>query len=63
MQAKCIDIVVAILYIVLVSALLGWRLFYLSRKKNAPFRKKPLRNSMEGGERPPKDQKASIEVS
>lgn len=51
MQAKCVDIVVAILYIILVSAFLGWRLFYLNgKKKNAPSRAKPFWNAMEGGE-------------
>ncbi|XP_024020068.1 Niemann-Pick C1 protein isoform X2 [Morus notabilis] len=51
LKAKCIDIAVAILYIVLVSAFLGWRLFYLNRQKeNVPSRAKPFWHAMEGGE-------------
>lgn len=66
MQAKCIDIAVAILYIVLVSAFLGWRLFYLNRQKeNAPSRAKPFWNAMEGGElhsNQQKEENLSIQV-
>ncbi|GMN34764.1 hypothetical protein TIFTF001_004879 [Ficus carica] len=51
LKVKCVDIVVAILYIILVSAFLGWRLIYLNgKKKNAPSRAKPFWNAMEGGE-------------
>ncbi|KAH7523402.1 hypothetical protein FEM48_Zijuj06G0007300 [Ziziphus jujuba var. spinosa] len=50
LKAKCIDLAVAILYIILVSIFLGWRLFHLNRKKNPASRTKPLWNVMEGGE-------------
>ena len=50
LQAKCIDIAVAILYVILVSAFLGWRLFYLNGQKKPASRKKPLWNAMEGGD-------------
>ncbi|KAF3446900.1 hypothetical protein FNV43_RR12080 [Rhamnella rubrinervis] len=50
LKAKCVDLVVAILYIILVSLFLGWRLFHLNQKKNPTSRTKPLWNVMEGGE-------------
>ncbi|XP_062099185.1 uncharacterized protein LOC133805100 [Humulus lupulus] len=50
LKAKCIDIAVAVLYIILVSAFLGWRLFYLNGQKKPASRTKPLWNAMEGGE-------------
>ncbi|XP_062027066.1 uncharacterized protein LOC133743216 [Rosa rugosa] len=50
-KAKCIDLAVAVLYIVLVSVFFGWGLFNRTRKQTPASRKKPLWNNvMDDGE-------------
>lgn len=46
LQAKCIDLGVAILYIVLVSVFFGWGLFHRTRKQSPASRTKPLWNNV-----------------
>lgn len=50
MQAKCIDLAVAILYIVLVSVFFGWGLFRRTRKANPASMTNPWWNVMDGSE-------------
>ncbi|KAK9928380.1 hypothetical protein M0R45_025517 [Rubus argutus] len=45
-QAKCIDLGLAILYIVLVSVFFGWGLFHRTRKQSPASRTKPLWNNV-----------------
>ncbi|KAL5557719.1 hypothetical protein UlMin_033930 [Ulmus minor] len=49
LKAKCIDLAMTIVYIILVSVFLGWRLFHWNRVKNPALRTKPFWNVMEGG--------------
>lgn len=44
MQAKCVDISLAILYIILVSLFFGWGLFHRTGEKNASQRKQWFTN-------------------
>ncbi|KAI3459954.1 hypothetical protein Pfo_016617 [Paulownia fortunei] len=43
-KAKCIEVAVAILYIILVSVFLGWGFFHRKRKRSPMSRTKPLIN-------------------
>lgn len=49
MQAKCVEVAAAILYIVLVSLFLGWGFFHRKRKTGPASRTKPLVNVPNGG--------------
>lgn len=49
MQAKCVEVAVAIIYIVLVSVFLGWGFFHRKRKSSPVSRTKPLINVPNGG--------------
>ncbi|XP_050376626.1 uncharacterized protein LOC126794026 [Argentina anserina] len=50
-KAKCIDLSVAVLYIVLVSVILGWGFYHWSRKQSPASRTKPLgKNVVDDGE-------------
>ncbi|KAF7141231.1 hypothetical protein RHSIM_Rhsim06G0006500 [Rhododendron simsii] len=44
LKVKCVDFVVAILYIILVSAFLGWSLFHRKEKRGPAYQTKPLMN-------------------
>ncbi|EYU30271.1 hypothetical protein MIMGU_mgv1a000352mg [Erythranthe guttata] len=48
-KAKCVEVAVAILYVVLVSVFLGWGFFYKKRKTSPVSRTKPLVNVPNGG--------------
>ncbi|XP_002510680.3 NPC intracellular cholesterol transporter 1 isoform X1 [Ricinus communis] len=50
LKAKCIDFALTILYILLVSMLLGWGLFHRKRERDQTSTMKPLPNVMDGGE-------------
>lgn len=50
LQAKCIDLAVAILYIVLVSVFFGWGLFHRTRKANPASVTKPWWTVMDDSE-------------
>ncbi|XP_012067168.1 NPC intracellular cholesterol transporter 1 isoform X2 [Jatropha curcas] len=51
LQVKCIDISVAIVYILLISALVGWALFHQTRERRRPASsKEPLLKFMDEGE-------------
>nr|XP_011465571.1 PREDICTED: Niemann-Pick C1 protein-like [Fragaria vesca subsp. vesca] len=45
-KAKCIDLAVAILYIVLLSVFFGWGLFHRTRKQSPASKTKPLWNNV-----------------
>ncbi|KAB2626246.1 Niemann-Pick C1 protein-like [Pyrus ussuriensis x Pyrus communis] len=49
-HVKCIDLAVAVLYIVLVSVFFGWGLFHRTRKTNPASRTEPWWNVMDDGE-------------
>ncbi|KAK6277826.1 hypothetical protein POUND7_018149 [Theobroma cacao] len=57
LKAKCVDLALAILYIVLVSMFFGWGLFHRTRKRRS-FRMKPFLNTADGGESSVNMQKA-----
>ncbi|KAI8549308.1 hypothetical protein RHMOL_Rhmol06G0015500 [Rhododendron molle] len=44
LKVKCVDFVVAILYIILVSAFLGWSLFHRKEKRAPAYQTRPLMN-------------------
>ncbi|KAB2044724.1 hypothetical protein ES319_D01G109900v1 [Gossypium barbadense] len=50
LKAKCVDLALAILYIVLVSMFFGWGVFHRTRKRSRSFRMKPFTDAAEGGE-------------
>ncbi|XP_059634533.1 uncharacterized protein LOC132276909 [Cornus florida] len=50
LKARCIEFVVAILYIILVSVFLGWGLFHRTRERIPASRTKPFLNVMDGRE-------------
>ncbi|KAK8313504.1 hypothetical protein V6Z11_D01G112900 [Gossypium hirsutum] len=50
LKAKCVDLALAILYIVLVSMFFGWGVFHQTRKRSRSFRMKPFTDAAEGGE-------------
>ncbi|XVE94413.1 hypothetical protein REPUB_Repub02eG0006300 [Reevesia pubescens] len=50
LKAKCVDLALAILYIVLVSMFFGWGLFHRTRKRSRSFRMKPFLNTADYGE-------------
>ncbi|XVF74109.1 hypothetical protein PTKIN_Ptkin13bG0033900 [Pterospermum kingtungense] len=50
LKAKCVDLALAILYIVLVSMFFGWGLFHRTRKRSRSFRMKPFSSTADGGE-------------
>ncbi|XVF35828.1 hypothetical protein REPUB_Repub19eG0004400 [Reevesia pubescens] len=50
LKAKCVDLALAILYIVLVSMFFGWGLFHRTRKRSRSFRMKPFLNTADAGE-------------
>ncbi|CAK7346025.1 unnamed protein product [Dovyalis caffra] len=49
-EAKCIDVALTILYIILVSMFLGWGLFHRKRERNQTSRMKPLSDIKDSGE-------------
>lgn len=49
LKARCIEVSVAILYIVLVSVFLGWGFFHRKRERSPTSRTKPLMNVNDGG--------------
>ncbi|KAL2499279.1 Patched family protein [Abeliophyllum distichum] len=49
LKAKCVDVAVAILYIILVSVFLGWGFVHRKRGKSSDSRTKPLVNVTNGG--------------
>lgn len=48
-QAKCVDVAVTLLYILLVSAFLGWGFVHKKRRRSSDSRTKPLVNVTNGG--------------
>ncbi|KAF9683241.1 hypothetical protein SADUNF_Sadunf05G0192200 [Salix dunnii] len=48
--AKCVDVSLTILYIILISMFLGWGLFHRKRKGNQTFRMNPLSDIKDSGE-------------
>ncbi|KAK8512630.1 hypothetical protein V6N13_082835 [Hibiscus sabdariffa] len=50
LKAKCVDLALAILYVVLVSMFFGWGLFRRTRKRSHSFRMKPFLGTADGGE-------------
>ncbi|GMJ02776.1 Niemann-Pick disease type C1-1 [Hibiscus trionum] len=50
LKAKCVDLALAILYVVLVSMFFGWGLFHRTRKRSRSFRMKPFLDTADGGE-------------
>ncbi|KAK8623227.1 hypothetical protein V6N13_118115 [Hibiscus sabdariffa] len=50
LNAKCVDLALAILYVVLVSMFFGWGLFRRTRKRSHSFRMKPFSDTADGGE-------------
>ncbi|GLT94522.1 hypothetical protein SLE2022_122590 [Rubroshorea leprosula] len=49
-KAKCVDLALTVLYVVLVSMFLGWGLFHRRRERNQPSRMKPFSNVADHGE-------------
>ncbi|KAL0361852.1 UNVERIFIED_CONTAM: NPC intracellular cholesterol transporter 1 [Sesamum radiatum] len=49
LKAKCVEVAVAILYIILVSLFLGWGFFHRKRNRSPASRTKPLVNVPNGG--------------
>ncbi|KAL8514331.1 hypothetical protein ACS0TY_013446 [Phlomoides rotata] len=49
LNAKCVEVAVAIIYIVLISVFLGWGFFHRKRKSSPVSRTKPLINVPNGG--------------
>ncbi|XP_022747647.1 Niemann-Pick C1 protein-like isoform X2 [Durio zibethinus] len=49
LKAKCVDLSLAILYVVLVSMFFGWGLFHWTRKRSRSFRMKPFLSTADGG--------------
>ncbi|OMO50471.1 Patched [Corchorus capsularis] len=50
LKPRCVDLALAILYIVLVSMFFGWGLFHRTRKRSRSFRMKPFLDTADGGE-------------
>ncbi|GAV63482.1 Patched domain-containing protein/Sterol-sensing domain-containing protein [Cephalotus follicularis] len=50
LKAKCIDLSVAILYIILVSMFFGWSLFHRKQERNRTSRMKPFLSATDGSE-------------
>ncbi|XWS14371.1 hypothetical protein CRYUN_Cryun35bG0003500 [Craigia yunnanensis] len=50
LKAKCVDLALAILYIVLLSMFFGCGLFHRTRKRSRSFRMKPFLSTADGGE-------------
>ncbi|KAE8680372.1 V-type proton ATPase subunit B2 [Hibiscus syriacus] len=50
LKAKCVDLALAILYVVLVSVFFGWGLFHQTRKRSRSFRMKPFLDTTDGGQ-------------
>ncbi|XP_022769376.1 Niemann-Pick C1 protein-like isoform X3 [Durio zibethinus] len=48
LKAKCVDLALAILYIVLISMFFGWGLFHRTRKRSRSFRMKPFLGTAHG---------------
>ncbi|KAK4390055.1 NPC intracellular cholesterol transporter 1, partial [Sesamum angolense] len=49
LKAKCVEVAIAILYIILVSVFLGWGFFHRKRNRSPASRTKPLVNVPNGG--------------
>ncbi|XP_022850654.1 Niemann-Pick C1 protein-like [Olea europaea var. sylvestris] len=49
LKAKCVDVAVTLLYILLVSAFLGWGFVHKKRRRSSDSRTKPLVNVTNGG--------------
>ncbi|CAA3010182.1 Niemann-Pick C1 -like [Olea europaea subsp. europaea] len=49
LKAKCVDVAVTLLYILLVSAFLGWGFVHKRRRRSSDSRTKPLVNVTNGG--------------
>lgn len=49
MQAKCIEVSVAVLYVVLVSVFLGWGFLHRKKEKTSVTRTKPVVNVSDAG--------------
>ncbi|KAF7829479.1 NPC intracellular cholesterol transporter 1-like isoform X1 [Senna tora] len=48
LMVKCVDLILAILYIILISVFLGWGLFYRIRERKAASTTKPVSNVVNG---------------
>jgi len=50
LQAKCVDFILTILYVILVSIFLGWGLFHRKRERDQSSRMNPVSNIKDSGE-------------
>ncbi|KAK7283457.1 hypothetical protein RIF29_12985 [Crotalaria pallida] len=49
LTVKCVDLILTVLYIILISVFLGWGLYHRIRERKPTYRTKPVSNVISGG--------------